>query len=177
MSNSEVDPLLPSTISSVISTIIIVVYLLYISSIIKTVPCGNSVLERFYSNFFHVDAQHLFTNLVSLYGLSRVERKMGTKPFITLIIFSLVLNTILEAILHTHFPNIKCGIGFSGVIMTVITYELITTKKLDIWLLTGLFAMTIGPSLKSDKVSVAGHAVGVISGLIAGLTYKSMIQK
>jgi membrane associated rhomboid family serine protease len=171
------DPLFPGAVSSIFSTIIIVIYFLYASAIIKTVPCGNSILDRFYRNFFHVDAQHLFTNLVSLYGLSRVEKKIGTSSFISLILFSLIFNTVLEAILYKNFPDIKCGIGFSGVIMTVITYELITTKKLDLLLFTGLFAMTIGPSLKSDKVSISGHAIGVVSGIVAGIVYNKFAEK
>ena len=83
-------------VSAFFSVVIIIVFLLYFTSIFKTIPCGNTVLDQFYSNFIHTDIYHISANLYALYALSRVERKMGTKKFLYLIIFLLVFNTILE---------------------------------------------------------------------------------
>ena len=163
-------------VSVLLATSIIVVFGLYITTIIKSVPCGKGVTDIFISNFIHTDPYHLIANLYSLYALSRVEQKIGSKKFVYLIVFLLIFNTSLESIVHILIPSIPCGIGFSGVLFGVTTYELVTTKTLDWWLVFSILGTVIIPSIKSSNISLLGHAVGAITGIIGGLTWKKLYQ-
>ena len=42
-------------ISSFIAVSIITIFSLYITNVIKTIPCGDTVLSSFYSNFLHIE--------------------------------------------------------------------------------------------------------------------------
>ena len=118
-------------ISSFIAVSIITIFSLYLTNVIKTIPCGDTVLSSFYSNFLHIEPAHLIGNLTALYALSRVERAIGSKQFIALIIFLLVFNSIVESIIHKRYPNIPCSIGFSGVLFGIMSWEMITNNKFD----------------------------------------------
>ena len=163
-------------VSSLLAVIIIVIFALYFTTAIKTIPCGKDVMSQFYSNFVHVKPWHLITNLFTLYALSRVEENIGSKKFFSLIAFSLVVNTLLEVGLH-KIIKLPCSIGFSGVLFSVITWEMVTTKTFDLYLLLSIFAMVIIPSLQSKKVSLTGHLVGAISGVISGLLWTKLAPK
>ena len=158
-------------VSAFFSVVIIIVFLLYFTSIFKTIPCGNTVLDQFYSNFIHTDIYHISANL---YALSRVERKMGTKKFLYLIIFLLVFNTILEILAKKLKPELQCSIGFSGVLYGVMTWELVTEKDLDMYILSSIIIMTVLPSLKSKNISLLSHGIGAFSGIISALVYRNI---
>ena len=159
-------------VSSLIAVVIVVVFGLYFSTLLKTVPCGETVLQTFSSNFIHTDYYHLISNIYALYALSRVEQKYGSKKFFGLIVFALAVNTGIETLLHRTFPSIPCSIGFSGVLFSVTTWELIVNEKLDLYLVAAIAAMLITPSLQDKKVSLVGHTVGAVSGIVAGLLYQ-----
>ena len=82
------------------------------------------------SNFVHVDAAHLISNLYALYAISRVEEKMGFKPFIWLIVFLLSFNTLVHYMLRSVFKDMKCSIGFSGILFGLITDSRLCLQKL-----------------------------------------------
>ena len=117
-------------VSVFISVCIIIIFLLYITSILKSIPCNNDVISIFISNFVHTNFLHLFSNLYAIYALSRVEQAIGGKQFIILVVFLLVLNTLLETLVNRKL-NIPCSIGFSGVLYGIMTWELVTQKHLD----------------------------------------------
>ncbi len=152
---------------------IIIIFLLYVTNVIKTVPCQKGVLGSFYRNFVHVEFYHVFVNLYALYTISRVEREIGFKKFVGLIVYLLVLNTILEVSLHKINPNIKCSVGFSGVLMGIMVWELVCKRKLDLYLLSAIVIMVVFPSIKSKKVSLSGHLIGAFSGALAGLVCRA----
>lgn len=158
-------------ISIFFSILIIIIFLLYTTTIIKTIPCGNSLLENFYSNFIHTDPYHIMSNLYAIYAISRVERKLGTKKFIYLTIFILIINTILETIAKSLKPSLPCSIGFSGVLFGIMTYELVSEKDLDIYILSSIAIMLAAPSMKNNNVSLISHAIGAFTGIIGGLLY------
>ncbi len=146
-----------------------IVFSLYATTLIKQVPCGKNVMSSFLSNFVHMDFYHLTSNLIALYSLSRLEREVGPSLFLQLIVFLLVVNTVLEVSFHKIFPTTKCSIGFSGILFGLITWDLITTKDLDIYLLISIFTMVVVPSLKRSNVSLSSHCIGAISGIIGGI--------
>lgn len=161
-------------VSIFLSVSIIVVFSLYLTNAIKTIPCGNNVLSGFFSNFIHIEPYHLMANLFALYALSRVERNIGAKKFITLIVFLLIFNTIIEVALHKLFPKIPCSIGFSGVLFGIMTWELVTNQELDFILLVSIGAMVLSPSIMNPKASLLGHAAGAATGVIGALIWKKI---
>lgn len=161
-------------VSSFIAISIIVIYLLFTTNIISEIPCGTSIHNIFMSNFVHIDAAHLISNLYALYAISRVEEKLGFKPFIWLIVFLLAFNTLVEYILRNVIKDMKCSIGFSGILFGLITWELLTTRKLDVQLIIAIVISVITPSIGNKKVSLSGHAVGALSGVVGGIIWKTI---
>jgi|TARA_B110000259_G_scaffold188077_1_gene244813 membrane associated rhomboid family serine protease len=161
-------------ISMFLAISIIIIFLLYITTLIKTIPCGKNLKSVFLGNFIHLDFYHLLTNLYALYSLTRIEEQVGFKKFLALIVFILVFNTIIETIIHKIFPSIPCSIGFSGILFGLTSWEYITNNKLDLSLLSSIALVTIFPSLKDSKVSMAGHVVGSLSGIIAGILWNKV---
>lgn len=56
-----------------------VIFSLYLTTLIKTIPCQKNIMSSFLSNFIHTDITHLMVNLFALYSLARVERDLGPK--------------------------------------------------------------------------------------------------
>ena len=163
-------------VSVFISVSMIVIFLLFNTQVINAVPCGKNIGDVFKSNFVHIDMAHLISNLYALYALSRVEQEMGLKPFVWLVIFLLIFNTLAEFLLRYILPNSKCAIGFSGILFGIMTWELVSKRQIDIEIMLAIVIMVVGPSLKSKNVSFTGHAIGAISGIIGGIVWK-MIHK
>jgi membrane associated rhomboid family serine protease len=158
-------------VSTFVAVSIIVVFLLYTTSVLKSVPCGKDVLSQFKSNFVHTNGSHLFANLFSLYTLSRVEVRIGSKAFFTLVSILLVTNTMIETVLHKIKPDMKCSIGFSGVLFGILVWEMISRSKLDLYLLAAISLQVVAPSMGDSKISFVGHAVGAVSGLVIGAVW------
>jgi len=150
-------------ISIFLLTSIIVVFLLYVTNIIKSIPCQKNLLSNFYSNFFHIEITHLISNIIGLYALSRIERNIGIKKFIKLIILILLFNSVFETILYMLFPNMLCSIGISGILYGLITYEICTNKEIDYVLIIYIFSNIMIPY---KNVSISSHIIGSISGII-----------
>lgn len=154
----------------------IVIFLLYFTTILKDTPCGtNSTTfgEVFMSNFIHTDFYHLLGNVMALYGLSRIEEKFGMKKFVMLTVYLLVMNSVIEVSLH-KILTVPCGIGFSGVIFGFMTFEMVTERSIDIYL--GLAVLTMLMAQRGKNVSLLGHAVGAFSGVLSGLALKKFSQ-
>jgi membrane associated rhomboid family serine protease len=159
-------------VSVFLAVSIIIVFSLYISAAIKTIPCGKDIMSSFFSNFVHVDSYHLFANLFSLYALSRVEREIGAKRFLGLVVFLLIFNSLVETMIHKVYSEMKCTIGFSGVLFGIMTWEIVSKKELDSILALSIFAMVLMPSVQNPKASLVGHTVGAVAGIIGGLLWK-----
>ena len=159
-------------VSVFIALSMIVIFLLFNVQVINAVPCGKSVNQVFMSQFVHVDTMHLISNLYALYAISRVEQEMGFKSFIWLLIFLLAFNTLVAFIARQIWKELPCSIGFSGVLFGLMTWELVSKQKFDVELMLAIVIMVVGPSLKSKKVSLSGHAIGAVSGIIAGILWK-----
>lgn len=127
------------------------------------------------SAFVHTKPYHMMANLYALYALTRVELELGPKKFFGLIVFILVLNVIMESIAHRLKPDLQCSIGFSGVLFGVTAWDLVRTKKLDFFLVTSIIGMVALPSFKSENVSLLGHSVGALSGIISGLLWNKLV--
>jgi len=158
-------------VSVFVALSMIVVYLLFNAKVVTALPCGKGIHEVFMSNFVHVDKIHLISNLYALYAISRVEQEMGFQPFIWLLIFLLIFNTLAEVVVKYIWKDFPCSIGFSGVLFGLMTWELMSKMKFDVELIISIVIMVVGPSLRNNKVSLSGHAIGAVSGIIGGLLW------
>jgi len=161
-------------VSSFIAVSVIVIFSLYTTSVIKSMPCGKNMIDSFLSNFVHIDSIHLFSNLYVLYALSRVELSLGPKKFFSLVIFLLCVNTVFETTLHKMTDKIPCSIGFSGVLFGILTWEIVTNRGIDMYIASSIMLMTILPSLQFKNVSLSGHLVGSVSGILSALLFNQI---
>ena len=159
-----------------IASFIILVFSLYTTSVIKSIPCNKNMRDVFLSSFVHVDSFHLFANTYALYALSRVERYLGAKKFFSLVIFLLFVNTLFETALHKITNKIPCSIGFSGVLFGIMTWEVVSNRGIDIHIASSIMLMVILPSLQFKNVSFSGHLVGSISGILGGILYNKIFK-
>jgi membrane associated rhomboid family serine protease len=159
-------------VSMFIALSIIVVFLLFNAQVVTAIPCGESVHHVFMRKFVHVDYTHLVSNLYALYAISRVEQEMGFKSFIYLLIFLLSFNTLTVFISKHIWKDLKCSIGFSGILFGLMTWEIVSKKSFDVELIFAILVMTVTPSLKRNNISLSGHAIGAFSGITAGILWK-----
>lgn len=162
-------------VSGFIIVSLLIIFSLYFVNIIKSVPCDKDMGSTFISNFIHTDVFHIISNVFSLYSLSIIEERLGSETFIKLIVFFLASNTVLETLLH-KLIEVPCSIGFSGVLFSMMSFELVAKNILDMNILLSLF-FNIGLTIsrgKESKVSIYGHVIGIISGIIAGIIFKKI---
>lgn len=159
------------SVSSFLAGTMIIIFCLYFSNAINTLPCGTNLVSKLTSNFVHIDFYHLVSNLVGLFALSKIEEKLGAKKFLLLILFLVTITSAIEIVLHKLFKSYPCSIGFSGILFGILTYEITTLHKFDPLLLVPIFTTIFLPS-NAEKTSILGHFIGAISGVIAGLLYK-----
>ena len=163
-------------ISTFIGLSIVIIFMLFNANIISYIPCGDGIHEVFYSHFVHTDMAHLLSNLYALYAISRVEQMMGFRSFFWLIVFILALNTLAEYFARKYIKGMKCGIGFSGILFGLMSWELMTKQDVDIQIIFAIALMVVTPSLKNKKVSLAGHMIGAVSGIVASVMWKMINQ-
>lgn len=165
----------PITISIII--LLIIIYSLYTTGAIKNLPCEKNVISHFYGNFVHINIYHLIGNVFSLYALSRVEKAIGSTQFISLITFLLFFNSIIESLAHSVFKDIPCSLGFSGVILGIIAWEMVSDIGIDLNVIATIGLLVILPSLQNNRASLFGHLIGAFSGIIGGLLWKVIQNK
>jgi membrane associated rhomboid family serine protease len=163
-------------VTSFIAVSLIIIFSLYFTTIVKTIPCGKDILSIFFGNFVHTDPYHILANLYALYALSRVEKKIGTKQFFGLVVFLLIFNTLFETGLRYINKDLSCSIGFSGVLFGVMTWELTSRKEIDFYIVSAIVAMVLLPSMKNPNVSLSGHLTGAISGVIGGILWRKFMS-
>jgi len=152
-------------------TTIIVLSCLYFTNAIKSVVCQKDLLSVFISNAIHLDIGHLLSNLYTFYSISHIEQKIGSKKFTCLVLFILVVSSSIEASLHKMTDKINCSVGMSSLLFGLIAWEKITTNKLDLKILSSIILMATMPSLKNSKISLIGHIIGALTGIISGVLY------
>lgn len=161
-----------SPVSMFVAISMIVIFLLFNANILTSIPCNKKIHEVMMSNFIHVDPMHLVSNLYALYVISRLEKEMGFGSFMWLLIFLVVFNTLAEITAKSIWKDLQCGIGFSGILFGLFTWELASKKTIDVELILAIVAMVAGPSLQNKQISLSGHAIGAVSGIVAGILWK-----
>lgn len=158
-----------------ISVLIIIIFSLYTTSALKSIPCEKDMVSIFICNFIHIDLFHLIANLYAIYSLSRVEILLGSKKFFILVLFLSIFNTVFESILH-KIINTPCSIGISGILYGVITFEILLTNNIDYNGLFAIFLNIYASSMSNTKSSLSGHMIGAISGILGSLILKQTAQ-
>lgn len=159
-------------ISICIGVLIVIIYLLYNINVIKSLPCKKNIPNIFVNSFTHIDNKHLITNLLTLWALSRVEREMGFKPFLWLLVFLIVFNTLIEYFIIKIYKDIDCGIGFSGILFGIMTWEMVTKNDVSTEIILTIAILVAAPSLQNKNASLSGHIIGAFSGIVSGLLWK-----
>ena len=154
-----------------ISVLIIIIFSLYTTSALKTIPCEKDMISIFISNFIHIDTFHLMANLYGIYSLSKIEILLGSKKFLILVLFLSIFNTVFESILH-KIINTPCSIGMSGILYGVITFEILLTKEIDYNGLFAVFLNIYASSISNTKSSLSAHIIGAISGILGSIILK-----
>ena len=165
-------------VSLFIAVSVVIVFALYITTAIKTIPCDKNLMSVFLSNFVHLEPSHLIANLFALYNLARVEKQLGPKKFGCLIVFLLIFTTVTEVLAHKLFSELKCSIGLSGILFGIMSWELTTKKGLDLMIVLSIIGVVVTPTVQNSKgSSLLGHAVGAIAGVIGGILWKMVGNK
>jgi len=162
-------------VSITTSIILIFIYIFYRSQLLTQIPCDPTIVNSLYRHFVHIDLSHIVSNIFALIVLSKIENKIGSKKFFILLILLIILNTIFDYIFRIIVKNSKCSIGFSGILFGLLSYSLITNSnngKINLQIIALIIILTIEPSMKSKNVSLVGHSIGAISGIIIALFYK-----
>ena len=129
------------------------------------IPCENNLISNSVRDFIHADSYHLLINLFGLYYISDLETKIGSQNYFILILDMILLSSIIKYFVKLYF-NTKCSIGFSGVILGAITYNILLQKgSFGIKPILFLILVSIFPS--RQNVSISGHLIGIASGVIS----------
>jgi membrane associated rhomboid family serine protease len=164
-------------ITNTLGILLLTIFFLFNANVLTSIPCKKTPLDVLKSAFVHVEATHVISNLYALYALSVVERRMGSKVFLSLILWLLAFSTIGEWLVKLAIPSTPCSIGFSGVIFGLMTWELINKckKGFDGELLAAALLLVVQYTSGGKNVSFLGHTVGAIGGIIGGLLWGNIL--
>jgi hypothetical protein len=175
----------PTSIKEVIVSftyglILVIVYFINLSkskslNVINEKDCVTDLKSLFMSNFVETNLTILSVNLFSLYSLSHIEIIIGSARFFVLINMSIILNTILDYELHKLNDALGCSAGFSGIIFSLIVWDLIVSKEVSIFIFIALGLILSTYTLKQNNTSLINHSVGAFTGVLLAFIFKKYI--
>ena len=163
----------PVTIS--LAIFLFVITLAYEIDVLDNIPCEIGVLKGAHRTIVHANWKHLFVNIFTLLMLSRIEEKHGSAFFASLILQIWFISVIIEFVTQ-KYVKLRCSIGFSGVLLGLIAWEMVA-NGMNIVVLLSLAILVVIPSIQNKKASLSGHIIGAISGLIVAMYFKSKEEK
>ena len=160
-------------VTCLVSTGMIVVFLLYRTNTIDTLPCHNGLNTALARHFTHIAPEHLLSNLIVFGSLSRIEEIIGSIAYIKLLVQLALWSAGLEASIKYQF-KIPCAIGFSSILFGLLVWALfrIVRYRMSVALMLLVLALVVMPSLSNPQASMLGHALGALSGLIVAAYYR-----
>jgi len=162
-------------VSIVIGVALSVVFGLYRGGVLTDIDCSNNVGAALLRDFTHVDVLHFLVNMVSFAYVSGVEKREGSLKYLAVMGGILILSALATVGL-TAWLNVRCSIGFSGVVLGLMAYGLITSDLKQFWVpLLYLLAVSIMPT--SSNVSISGHLIGLGAGSIIGLLDRFVLRR
>ena len=151
----------------------VTVYGLYTAGVLKKddIDCSNQFVPIVARDFTHTDLVHLAFNMISLFYVSKMEAQFGSIPFLALMGTIIIIATV-GTIIVTKLLHVNCAIGFSGVLLGLMTFGLVTGAETNFWWpLIYLVASSVIP-VPGQRISISGHAIGIATGLLLGLGYR-----
>jgi|SRR3972149_2932800 len=159
---------IPVTISLILINVI--VFILYVSKVLKTIPCNNTLTNGLFQTFIHANIEHLVFNMFGLLLTSRIEVQIGSKKYLGLVAIILGLDVAVETIIK-QIITIPCSVGISGIIFGLLAYECFKLKIFNWMDVIGLIAMMIVPTLTNPKASLFAHGIGILIGIVVSIFY------
>lgn len=149
-----------------LSVVLVCVYFAYYLKAWSKIPCGNDFLSILASQFVHISLLHLASNLFSLWYMAMIERQLGIGKFLALVASIALLSTLIDTLIGKR----KCSIGFSGILFGLFAWSVLTMPGFK-WYNLGLVAVMLLANT-GPNISLRGHAIGAVSGIILGLSYR-----
>ena len=158
------NPFAPVTLIS--GLIMGLITLMYTFGQLQSLPCDQDLGSAFLRNFIHVDWLHLILNMYTFYRLMPIELIFGSSFYLILLGFLILFQTIIEWIINLYF-EINCSIGFSGILFGLFTWMILSLRGQDWKMLSALILSIFASSARDPRLSLLGHLMGVVSGLLA----------
>ena len=153
-------------VSIVIGIALAAIFGLYSSGTINQIDCRNTVGAAVVRDFTHTDLVHFLVNIVSFAYISGVEAREGSLKYVAVVGGVLLLSALATVGLTALF-NVQCSIGFSGVVLGLMAYALVSSETKQFWVpLIYLLVVSILPT--DGNVSISGHLIGIAAGSIIG---------
>ena len=132
--------------------------------------CDKSLINSFKKSFIHGSSMHLAVNLFTFFKQSnQMLKTMNMQKYMTILIMIIIVEALIDYV-TTDYK--KCSIGFSGVIMGMISfYYMYNSNKLTNEIIINLVILLIPTN---SKTSVMGHFLGIISGFVVYYLNKSL---
>ena len=162
-------------VSLIIAILIIVIH--FGNNTPPATVCSKGFTQSVSRNFYHANNTHIIFNLVSVNMLSRVEDYLGTKASIVLLFLILFISSVLDFIISLIFPDLKCSIGFSGILFGLLAWEMMVSYNFNPSVLIILLINVITPTLRDPRASLLGHGIGAISGVLSSFLISGHIKK
>jgi membrane associated rhomboid family serine protease len=162
-------------VSIILGVALSVVFGLYRSNVVQGVDCSNNVGAAVVRDFTHTDTLHFLVNMLSFVYVSGIESREGSVKYLA-VIGGILLLSALATVGLTTMLKLRCSIGFSGVILGLMAYGLVTSDLKQFWVpLLYLIGVSVLPT--SQNVSISGHLIGLGAGSIIGLIDRYALPK
>lgn len=143
----------------------------------KPIDCANTFDATLGRDFIHTETSHFVSNMLALLLVSNVEAKVGSVQFLCVMGLILLISALVTMGLTSLF-KLKCSIGFSGVLLGMMSYALVAAdSKVVNWSALGVLVLTsVAPLLQANsRISVSGHLIGICTGLAVGLAARLVL--
>lgn len=131
----------------------------------KEEVCAKGMTGEMKRMFYHGGVAHAYSNLFVFAQLTTVlQPALGTAGYLTLVLVIMAINAIINFFLYQN-DLVNCGIGFSGVVFGLFTWNLLFNNGFNLQSLIDLIIL-LAPSFYDRRLSLSGHAIGILSGLL-----------
>ena len=142
-----------------------IMFIIYLTPI-NFYNTANDLINYQIRSYYHANLSHLIANGVSFYGLSSIEKMIGSGSYFIAIIFISVVSSLLLYFYHKMIPSRKVyTVGFSGIVFGLIVVYLSLMGGSMGLNIAGLI-ITILPQIVVPGISWEGHICGIIAGII-----------
>lgn len=147
----------------------------YFFGFTDNIPCQSNPISSFIRNFIHVSPTHLLANMYAFNRIQAIETTLGSAGYAQLILILATLQTLIEMLI-SYYTSLHCSIGFSGVLYGLFSWSIVSKQQTSYQLLGILFFSILTASMQNSQLSLIGHLMGFISGIVVALFQNFMIK-